>query len=399
MKVRKSLALLLSIAMVVSMLALPAFAAEPPTAANTTTAVQGYPDVPGDYWAKDVIQKWAANGLVAGYDNGSFGPNDNITRGQLAMLLDRLMRYQTKAANTYADLTSDAWYANAILGASAAGIIQGSDGAVRPEANITREEVMVMVARVLDLSGANSANISFTDQAQISDWAADAVKSMAAKGYVQGNNGAIRPKDNITRAEALTILDNVFTTLYAKADTYSNDVTGNLLVNTSDVTLKDMTVSGDLIIAEGVGNGHIVVDNVTVTGGLIVRGGGENSIIISGNSNIGTVTVARRDGKVRIAVGEGAAVDTVVVAAGADSAKVEGTVETISIIASNSEVEITGTVKNVDLASAATGTNLSVAKGAKVENVTTNASESSVNVSGTVTNLTASEGEIGRAHV
>ena len=367
---KKFLSLLLALAMLCSLVLVPAAAAEP----------EGN-------WYDEAMNTWADRGVLQGDANGSLNPTANITRAELAVILDRIMGYQVKAANTFADVQAGAWYADAVLKASAAGVLQGDGVNARPGATITRQEAMVMLARVMKLSGEAGATAGYTDQGQIASWALDAVKSMAAKGYVKGSDGKIMPAANITRAEIAVMLDNMFAAYYDEAGTYTENVGGAAVVNTGDVTLKDLSVSGDLIVAEGVGDGHVVLDGVTLGGRLIIRGGGENSVIIKGSSKVAEVIVARQDGKVRVAVQGGAGVAVVYVDDGADAVKIEGKVDTVTVAAAEAAVEVTGQVKTVEVAESAEGAALTVAKDAKVDTVTAAAPKAEVAVAGTVTKL------------
>ena len=105
-----------------------------------------YSDTQG-HWAAEQIAKWSDAGILQGAD-GMFRPNDPITRGEMAVILDRLMDYQTAASNNFSDL-GQAFYTDAILKANAAGVIKGDGATVRPKDNITREEAVVMLGRAL----------------------------------------------------------------------------------------------------------------------------------------------------------------------------------------------------------------------------------------------------------
>lgn len=367
---RKLLSLFLTFAMLASLFVFPAAAVE--TTGN---------------WYDEAMNTWVDRGILKGDADGNLNPTANITRAELATMMDRIMGYQVKASNSFTDVDASAWYADAILKANAAGVLQGDGSTARPNDPITRQESMVLLARVMKLSG-ESGSVSFSDQSQIASWALDAVKSMAAKGYVQGSNGMINPTANITRAEMATMLNNIFTGYFDKAGTYTTTVTGSAVINTGDVTLSNMKVTGDLIIAEGVGAGHIILDGVTVSGKLIVRGGGENSIIIKGNSDIANVVVVRQDGKVRVSVEGGASVSVIVVDDGSDAVKIEGTVGTVTL-AGGTDVEITGKVTTVNVT--ADGATLDVAKGATVTTVAVEGSTAKVNVAGTVTTVNVTE--------
>ena len=189
---RKLLSLSLALTMTVSLFTVGAGAAEPI-----------YRDTNG-HWAAETIEGFSRLGLVEGY-NGQFFPNNKITRGEMAVILNRLMSYQTAAANSFSDL-GDAFYTDAVLKANAAGVMLGSNGTVRPTDPITRQEAAVMLCRALGLEDGGSV-AQFSDHGQIASWATDAVGAMAEKKLLQGANGMLRPTDAITRAETVAILD------------------------------------------------------------------------------------------------------------------------------------------------------------------------------------------------
>lgn len=372
---KRFISLLMVVAMIMTMIPFSAFA-------NETTAS----DLDG-HWAEKVITEWMDYGVIKGYEDGTVRPNNSITRAEMTAMLDRVMDYQTKADNTFSDL-QDTWYTDVILKANAAGVIGGyPDGTVKPDATITRQEAVAMFSRVLSLDTENAPEASFTDNADVADWAKDAVNAMAAKGYIHGSDGQFRPNDGITRAEVITIFNNIFADLYQASGEYTGDVNGSAVVSTDDVTLKDMTITGDLIIAEGVGDGHVVLDNVTVDGQLIVRGGGENSVIIKGDSKIDTISVERIDGAVRIAVEGNANVETVLIDNGVEDVKIEGRVDTVNVAAANVNVELTGTANDINVAEEAHDATITLTKTATADNVTTNAENTTIIVAGTVSSI------------
>ena len=349
------------------------------------------------HWAQDALNTWQNYGVIKGDENGNLMPDSGITRGEMAVMLDRVMAYQLKSQNTFSDL-DQSWYTDAILGANAAGIIMGmGDGTVQPGASITRQETAVMFARVLSLDTQSAPDAGFLDQASIPDWAVGAVNAMAAAGYMQGSNGMFRPADTITRAEVVTILDNIFNANYNTSGEYTGDVDGSAVISADAVTLKDMHITGDLIVAEGVGEGHVELDNVTVDGRLLVRGGGANSIVIKGDSKITQVIIARQEGKVRVAVEDGAQVSVVVVEEGSDDVKLEGTLGTVSIEGSDAAVEITGKVDTVDVTESADNTSVTVSKGSTVSTLTTSAENATLTVAGKVEAVTVTESAEGTA--
>ncbi len=164
-----------------------------------------FSDIKG-HWAKAAIERFSANGTVNGYA-GKFSPNAPIKRGDMAVILDKIMSYTDKAENTFTDLKVTSYYAEAILRLKEAGVMSGAGNQVRPEDKITREEAAVMLCQALKLEKASEGSIAFKDEGQISAWAKDSVNALVNKGFLSGFEGKINAKANITRAEVVTILN------------------------------------------------------------------------------------------------------------------------------------------------------------------------------------------------
>lgn len=165
-----------------------------------------FSDISG-HWAKSVIEKWSDKGVIQGFE-GKFNPNNSITRGDMAVILNKLMNYQDKGENEFSDMEDDAYYADSVLKLNAAGIMFGSDGRVRPTEFITREEAFVMLDRIYKFTG-EADSTGFSDEAEISDWAKKAILAMCENKIINGNDGKINPKLNITRAEIIQLLENI----------------------------------------------------------------------------------------------------------------------------------------------------------------------------------------------
>lgn len=103
------------------------------------------------HWAERVIGKWSDYGVIQGY-NGNFNPDNPITRGDMAVVIDKLLDYQTEAENTFTDL-GQAYYTGAVLRAAGAGVLQGDGRKVRPADPITREEAVSVLARAVCCTG------------------------------------------------------------------------------------------------------------------------------------------------------------------------------------------------------------------------------------------------------
>jgi sirohydrochlorin ferrochelatase len=387
---RKIIGMLLAVAMVVALLPITAYA--------TFSDVQGH-------WGQTAIEKWSDMEIVQGWD-GAFRPNAPITRGEMAVIIDRVMKYQTKSKNSFSDLGS-AFYTDAILKANAAGVIKGDGTTVRPMDNITREEAAVMLGRALGLSENPNGGTAFSDYTDISGWAVGGVNAMANKGYVKGFNAAFHPKRSITRAEVVAILDNSIKQLYNGNKEYTGNVSGTAIVNTPGAVLKDMKISGDLIIAEGVGDGDITLNNVTVAGNTLLRGGGSDSIHIQGGSQISNLIIEKTDnGAIRVVTSGGAVVETVWVDDGRDDIILTGSFESITVAADVTVKAVDAKIERVEVT--VKNAVLDVDKESAIDalNVTGTAANTEIKVFGKVGTLTAdakisvnNQGIIARAQI
>ena len=147
---------------------------------------------------------------MVGDDEGNFRPNASITRAETAMMLYRLLddhELGEYPAN-FSDVSSDAWYATAVRILASRGIISGyEDGSFKPQQTITRAEFAALVSRFEELTDGEAA---FSDVPG-DHWAYRYITSAAAKGWINGyEDGTFRPSENITRAEAATLANRVF---------------------------------------------------------------------------------------------------------------------------------------------------------------------------------------------
>ncbi len=384
---KKRIAITLVVCLILAMI--PAMSFADPIS-NNQNVQTSFTDVTG-HWALEAITKWAGEDVVKG-DSKGFRPDDPITRAEMAVILNNLMGYQKKADNIFSDVDNGAWYAGAVLKANAAGVL-GGDGAghATPRANITREQAAVMLARAFGVDNGAADQTSFQDAQNISSWAQPLVFGMESNQYIGGmGNGNFEPRANITRAQVVTMIDNAVKGYYTAPGTYTDDVapinTGAncvAVIKADGVILKGAKLTGDVIIAEGVGDGNVTLDGTTITGKLLTRGGGKDSIhIINGAQVNGRVSVQRVDGVVRI-ISDGVTIadldaETEVI--------LEGSFTNV-VIAEGAAVEVKGQVKNISVEAKAI---LTITKDAKVDTIAVEkeAAGAEVSVSGTVKTVT-----------
>lgn len=202
------------------------------------------------HWAAEAIDRWSEEKVVNGYPDGSFRPDDNITRAEMATILSNLLLLNDKAENSFTDVPNGLWYEVAMLKCVAAGIIKGDGIGLKPDDLITREEAIVMIARALKVGEATNGAEKYSDKSDISDWALGFINAMTAQGYIQGSNGKIEPKKSIKRAEVVTILNNAIDYYISNPGTYDISGDGIAIVAANGVSLNKSAFSGTLIETE-----------------------------------------------------------------------------------------------------------------------------------------------------
>lgn len=326
---KKLLSLFLAVTLLLSNLGIYGFAAE----------TLSFQDMPDD-WSKVGLENAVKNGLLQGH-NGNINPKNQVTRAELAAIVVNAMGAEKKTSITHlSDVDSNAWYAEAVEKALMLDVFRISGIAFQPNAYITREEVFFVIANLLQSQNANPSILSrFSDADQLSDWSKDAVAVLVQEGIITGNNKSeLLPHETITRAELAAIL-NKFASAYIRDDgEYSGLYEGSLVVTAKNVVLSNMTITGNLILADGVGDGDVALENVTINGELIIRGGGENTVRIYGLSNVKKVVIAKVDGIVRVLTEDGVILSSVYLD-GKDDVILEGNFGDIEIQSSDVKVQ------------------------------------------------------------
>ncbi|AEG13898.1 Ig domain protein group 2 domain protein [Desulfofundulus kuznetsovii DSM 6115] len=177
-------------------------------------AYAGFSDLNG-HWAQKQVEKWADKGLVGGYQDGTFRPNKAVTRAEFVALVNRAMNKQnTGAAVNFKDVRAGDWFYREVAAAVSAGYVGGyEDGTFRPNQPITRQEAASIISRLLNLgSGEASVLGKFKDAGRIGSWARGSVAAVVARGLMGGySDGTFGPARSITRAETVVVLDRAIT--------------------------------------------------------------------------------------------------------------------------------------------------------------------------------------------
>jgi hypothetical protein len=276
--------------------------------ANISASGLDFVDVE-EHWAKAEIENWTEKGIINGYKDGTFKPNDNITRAEFITLINKVINMQGEEEISFEDINGGEWYYSELKKAIYGEYIGGyEDNTFRANDNITRQEVAVILQNLVQLKSNEESELEkFTDTEDIPTWSRAALNLAVQKGYLTGyTDKSLKASNYITRAESVMVLSNVFGTIYNEPGVYGPgldeevlQVKGNVTVSVEDVTLQNMTIDGDLYLVEGIGEGDVILDSITVKGDTIVKGGGENSIIIK-NSSLENLLVIKKYGKIRI---------------------------------------------------------------------------------------------------
>lgn len=325
-----------------------------------------YKDFPNDWSAKSLEQA-IDDGLLNG-SNGMIDAKGLLTRAQMAAIVSRAFgAAKTASLDDYRDVLPSAWYYSDMGKAVKMGAFQGANGLLNPDAPITREEAFTVLARAFALEGGGSATLKdFVDGGTVSSWASESVAALVAGGYVNGANGMLNLKNNITRAEFAKVITGMAASYVGAEGVSGKTVEGNMIVRESGASLSGMTINGDLIIADSADK--VSLDNVKVTGRIVIRGGADAVSIKDSKAGKG-VLVSSPNGAAAISVSGGS----------------------VGTVTAKSDLSLSGSVSNVAVTDKAT---LTVEKNASVGTVTVSAAGSKVTGDGKVTNVQANANNV-----
>ena len=275
------------------------------SAETTTRKASQFSDYDATAWYAEAVAAAVDNGLLYGKSSKILDPGGDLTRAEMAAVINRSFgAYKTTDISAYKDVSPKAWYYADIQKAVWMGTYEGrSATAMDPDGSISRQEIMTVVARALqlDLERYTDADLSkYPDASTISDWALPYVKAMVGAGYIHGRGNGLAPLDHITRAEFSQVFYNIITQYIAKEGSYNGSLEGNLLIRAEDVTLQNAVIDGDLIIGNGAADGKVILSNVTITGRLVVWGGGVSAVYCSNGTDVKELIVCRVDDAVKV---------------------------------------------------------------------------------------------------
>ena len=178
-----------------------------------------FKDVKEGKWYYKSVKYVYERDLMQGVAKDRFDPNGSLTRAMFVTILCRIHGGEKKNTNDFSDVKPGKWYSGYVGWAASTGVVNGySDGTFKPDANITRQEIATAMVRYIDYSGKNlprraTAPSVFADSSKVAKWARDYVETLRRAGVVNGdNNSNFNPKANITRAEVAQMIKNLLET-------------------------------------------------------------------------------------------------------------------------------------------------------------------------------------------
>lgn len=398
---------------------------------GTAFAADGQPgkrepgqDIAG-HWAEPVLKDWLGKGWLSGFQDGTVKPNGEVTRAEFVTLVNKSQGLAEQATIAFKDVKQGSWYYADVAKAEKAGYISGyGDQTFKPASPITRQEAAVILTRLLKLTESGSA-AQLSDAQNAQAWSKGAIGAVIDAGLMTADKGRFRPSDDLTRAEAVTLLDRAVqyhaetppAVTYDKAGEYGDKSTastvyGSALISAPGVTLNNIVIEGDLVIGEAVGEGDVYLNHVTVKGKTTVLGGGKNSVHLV-DSVLLTVFVNKKDGSIRIVAEGSTSVQQITLQSGVrleesqltgsgfgdlvlseaipSGAQVSlaGQFDSIDVIATSIKIDLTqGAIQQLNVAASAAGSDIHIAASASVASLILNAA---ANVTG--------QGSIGSATI
>ena len=242
--------------------------------AVSATALAAIPSDIGGHWAQGTIIQWTTNGYISGYPDGTFKPDNSITRAEFVVMVNKAMGYNKRGNAYFSDVSAAHWaYAEIMKGVEAGYITGNGDGTFRPDAPVTRQEAAVMISKILGLDQDFASAAKYVDYRYIPSWAAGYVGAVSKAGIMTGYpDGDFKSDRVLTRAESVVSLDKTKNyDVKVEEDKDDREVFEDYRLTSS--SLSDKIIKGDLIISSSLSNRNVSLDNVKVEGKLIVEGG------------------------------------------------------------------------------------------------------------------------------
>ncbi|RRD94741.1 S-layer homology domain-containing protein [Clostridiales bacterium COT073_COT-073] len=268
------------------------------------SGIQVYANDYAGHWAKSSINAALKKGYLNGFPDGTIRPEAGISRAEFVKLINHSLNFTETKEIQFTDVKAGDWFYQEVATGVKAGYINGvSATEFRPNDILTREQAAKIIAAA-EGYGKPKGQAAFTDKKEIADWAAEAVDVCVEKGVIKGMpNGSFAPKRQLTRGEAITMVEKTLGATAADPQDVKIARDGQVLKYR---TYKNVEITKTL------GKGTATLKKARIKGNLVVRGGGRYSVYLEDVIVEGQLIVEKEDGEVRIHVsGESDVAETV----------------------------------------------------------------------------------------
>ena len=177
-----------------------------------------------NHWSKVYVDELSSKNLINGYEDGSFRPNNNMTRVEFYKVVNQMAKYDKTYRVSFSDVDKSNWYYKDVAKGIKAGFIVPTMGKLNPNKPITREEVIAIIGKVYELPEKPGVVSKFTDRSNISKGAIGYAGVLVEQGVINGYpDGTLGPKNNITRGEVAKILSVIMGKQGMPANKYLSD--------------------------------------------------------------------------------------------------------------------------------------------------------------------------------
>lgn len=185
------------------------------TPADDTEDTKTFSDINSVPWASEAIVALAKKNVVSGYSDGTFSPNGTVTREEFVTMIIRAADLNTTGVFCdFTDVNHDAWYYPFVASAYTNNILSGmGNGKIGIGENITRQDMAVILDKTMTrmrMEAAKDTSFEFSDYESIADYAKESVEKLAAMGVIKGSDGRFNPQGKLTRAEAAIVIYTLF---------------------------------------------------------------------------------------------------------------------------------------------------------------------------------------------
>lgn len=254
-----------------------------------------------DHWAYNYISRGIELGFISGYPDGTFLPDNPVSRAEFSKMMNSALGNVGTATISFNDVPSFEWFYNDVSKAVAATYVDGyGDGTFLPNNAISRQEAAVMIARIVPSHGITSNLTSFQDGYKTADWAREYMQKIVGKSYLGAyDDGLLHPEESLTRAQTAKIICNIldsenivkaFTTIkkddtVSKNTIYSNTLTLSKDLDEGDASFQNSTLLGGLLVNGG-GKNTITIENSRISKLNINKAGSTVRVLAKGATTI-----------------------------------------------------------------------------------------------------------------